>query len=202
MRLRSRAGMIEGCVELAVRIGGCAPRCVFSALIGRSERSLGKPGFREQFGDETGTNAILSPDVVSLLGRPRKSPMFLTLLFIYFPALVFGLLFIKNYRKEPRQFRNSLYFLLLCLFALWGLSVQFNLPWLVLLGFASVPFGTVALVVFLLANAFVVVRRKGFPSRICCRRSLRSASSPYAWACRGSCWCPLPESSSRSRCWW
>src|SRR5699024_12547319 len=41
------------------------------------------------------------------------------------------------------------------------LSVQFNLPWLVLLGFASVPFGTVALVVFLLANAFVVVRREG-----------------------------------------
>ena len=87
--------------------------------------------------------------------------MFLTLLFIYFPALVFGLLFIKNYRKEPRQFRNSLYFLLLCLFSLWGLSVQFNLPWLVLLGFVSVPFGTVALVVFLLANAFVVVRREG-----------------------------------------
>ena len=116
--------------------------------------------------------------------------MFLTLLFIYFPALVFGLLFIKNYRKEPRQFRISLYFLLLCLFALWGLSVQFNLPWLVLLGFVSVPFGTVALVVFLLANAFVVVRREGL------------SLAPYAWACRGSCWCPLPESSSRSRCWW
>ena len=74
-------------------------------------------------------------------------PMLFTLILIYFPALVFGFLFIKNYRKEPRQFRNALYFLLLCLFALYGLSIQFELPWLVLIGFAAIPFGTVALVV-------------------------------------------------------
>ena len=87
--------------------------------------------------------------------------MLFTLILIYFPALVFGFLFIKNYRKEPRQFRNALYFLLLCLFALYGLSIQFELPWLVLIGFAAIPFGTVALVVFLTANTFVVVRREG-----------------------------------------
>ena len=87
--------------------------------------------------------------------------MLFTQILIYFPALVFGFLFIKNYRKEPRQFRNALYFLLLCLFALYGLSIQFELPWLVLIGFAAIPFGTVALVVFLTANTFVVVRREG-----------------------------------------
>lgn len=79
----------------------------------------------------------------------------------YFPALVFGWLFWRNYRKEPRQFRNALYFLALCLFVLQGLSVQFNLPWLVLLAFAGIPFGLIALVVFLAANAVVVVRREG-----------------------------------------
>ncbi|HIW76693.1 MULTISPECIES: YdcF family protein [Gordonibacter] len=87
--------------------------------------------------------------------------MILELILIYFPALVFGWLFWRNYRKEPRQFRNALYFLALCLFAFWGLSVQFNLPWLVLLGFAAIPFGLVALVVFLIANTVVVVRREG-----------------------------------------
>lgn len=88
--------------------------------------------------------------------------MILQLILIYFPALVFGWLFWRNYRKEPRQFRNALYFLALCLFVLWGLSVQFNLPWLVLLAFAGVPFGLIALVVFLAANTVVVVRREGF----------------------------------------
>ena len=87
--------------------------------------------------------------------------MFFTLFLIYFPALVFGFLFVKNFRKEPRQFRNALYFLLLCLFVFYGLSLQFDLPWLVLLGVAAIPFGTVALVAFLLANTFVVVRREG-----------------------------------------
>lgn len=87
--------------------------------------------------------------------------MVLTLFLIYFPALVFGLLFVKNYRKEPRQFRNALYFLLFCLFALYGLSMQFDAPWLVLIGFAAIPVGTAALVVFLFANTVVVVRREG-----------------------------------------
>ena len=87
--------------------------------------------------------------------------MIFQLALIYFPALVFGFLFVKNYRKEPRQFRNALYFLLLCLLALYGLSIQFELPWLVLIGLAAIPFGTVALVVFLLANTFVVVKREG-----------------------------------------
>ena len=64
--------------------------------------------------------------------------MIFQLALIYFPALVFGFLFVKNYRKEPRQFRNALYFLLLCLFALYGLSIQFELPWLVLIGLAAI----------------------------------------------------------------
>ena len=81
--------------------------------------------------------------------------MIFQLVLIYFPAMVFAFMFAKNYRKEPRQFRNALYFLLLCLFALYGLSIQFDLPWLVLIGLAAIPFGTVALVVFLLANTCV-----------------------------------------------
>ena len=87
--------------------------------------------------------------------------MFFQLALIYFPAIVFGFLFVKNYRKEPRQFRNALYFLLLCMFLMYGLSIQFDLPWLVLLGIAAIPVGTVALVVFLLANTVVVVKREG-----------------------------------------
>lgn len=87
--------------------------------------------------------------------------MIFQLILTYFPAIVFGWLFLRNYRKEPRQFRNALYFLAFCLFALWGLSIQFELPWLVLIGFAAIPFGTVALVVFLMANTIVVVKREG-----------------------------------------
>ena len=41
------------------------------------------------------------------------------------------------------------------------MSIQFDLPWLVLIGLAAIPFGTVTLVVFLLANTFVVVKREG-----------------------------------------
>ncbi|MEG0989650.1 YdcF family protein [Gordonibacter sp.] len=88
--------------------------------------------------------------------------MFLELLLIYSPALLFGFLFFRNYRKEPRQFRNALYLLMLCLFLFYGLSIQFQMPWLVIVGLAFIPFGTAALVVFLLANTFVVVRREGF----------------------------------------
>ena len=87
--------------------------------------------------------------------------MLLQLILIYFPALAFGLLFARNFRKEPRQFRNALYFFAFCLCALYGLSIQFELPWLVLLGFAAIPFGTVAFVGFLIANTFVVVKREG-----------------------------------------
>lgn len=89
--------------------------------------------------------------------------MFMFLLFlIYFPTLLFGFLFFRNYRKEPRQFRNALYLLLLCLFLFCGLSIQFQLPWLVIIGLAVIPLGTAALVVFLVANTFVVVKREGF----------------------------------------
>lgn len=87
--------------------------------------------------------------------------MFFTLLLIYFPALVFGLLFVKNYRKEPRQFRNALYFLLLCIFVFCGLSIQLDLPHLALVGLVCIPLGTLALVVFLFANTVVVVKREG-----------------------------------------
>lgn len=96
------------------------------------------------------------------VGPVESARMVFQLVAIYFPALVFGFLFVRNYRKEPRQFRNALYFLLLCLFAFYGLSVQFDVPGLVLLGLAAIPFGTVALVVFLFANAVVVVKREGF----------------------------------------
>ena len=55
--------------------------------------------------------------------------MIFQLVLIYFPALVFGFLLAKNYRKEPRQFRNALYFLLLCLFA-GVLAIYGYLRWL------------------------------------------------------------------------
>lgn len=87
--------------------------------------------------------------------------MVFQLILIYFPALVCGLLFLRNYRKEPRQFRNALYLLLFCLFMFWGLSIQFQAPWFLLLGLASIPLGSVALVVFLLANTVTVVKREG-----------------------------------------
>ena len=60
-----------------------------------------------------GRRTLYYPMTVPILPNPVGSQsMFFTLLLIYFPVLVFGFLFIKNYRKEPRQFRNALYFLL------------------------------------------------------------------------------------------
>lgn len=87
--------------------------------------------------------------------------MILQLVLIYLPAAVFGLLFLRNYRKEPRRFRNALYLLLFALFLLYGLSIQLEVPWLVVLGLAFIPLGTVAFVVFLLANSIVVTKREG-----------------------------------------
>ena len=81
---------------------------------------------------------------------------------LWLPTLVWGAIFMWSYHREPRQFRNAFFFLLLCLFAFWGMSIQFNMPWLFGLGILAIPFGTIALVVFLLANAVVVIRREGF----------------------------------------
>lgn len=83
------------------------------------------------------------------------------LVLIYLPALLFGSLFMWNCRKEPRQFRNALYLLLFCLSLFYGLSLQFETPWLALIGLAFIPIGTLMFVVFLLANAVVVVKREG-----------------------------------------
>ena len=94
-----------------------------------------------------------------------------------FPALVFGFLFIKKLPQGAAAVSQTrCTSCLLCLFALYGLSIQFDLPWLVLIGLAAIPFGTVALVVFLLANTFVVVKREACRCRICCRACWRFAS--------------------------
>ena len=112
LRLRlASARRAMACVLLGVREDSYStrdselPAPEYSALV----PSLRSRASRERRGRWLAFRGILSASI----GFRESARMIFQLALIYFPALVFGFLFVKNYRKEPRQFRNALYFLLL-----------------------------------------------------------------------------------------
>ena len=83
-------------------------------------------------------------------------------LLVFSPAIFWGILFAWSYRKEPRQFKNAIFFLLMLVFALSACAIYTNDIGIVLLLGVAIPFAPIVTVVFLLVNAWIVIRREGF----------------------------------------
>lgn len=83
-------------------------------------------------------------------------------LLVFSPAIFWGILFAWSYRKEPRQFKNAIFFLLMLIFALSACAIYTNDIGIVLLLGVAIPFAPIVTVVFLLVNAWIVIRREGF----------------------------------------
>ena len=83
-------------------------------------------------------------------------------LLFFSPAIFWGILFAWSYRKEPRQFKNAIFFLLMLIFALSACAIYTNDSGIVLLLGVAIPFAPIVTVVFLLVNAWIVIRREGF----------------------------------------
>lgn len=83
-------------------------------------------------------------------------------LLVFSPAIIWSILFTWSYRKEPRQFKNAIFFLLMLIFALGACAIYTNDIGIVLLLGIAIPFAPIITVVFLLVNAWIVIRREGF----------------------------------------
>lgn len=83
-------------------------------------------------------------------------------LLVFSPAIIWGILFTWSYRKEPRQFKNAIFFLLMLIFALGACGIYTNDIGIVLLLGIAIPFAPIITVGFLLVNAWIVIRREGF----------------------------------------
>lgn len=83
-------------------------------------------------------------------------------LLVFSPAIIWGILFTWSYRKEPRQFKNAIFFLLMLIFALGACAIYTNDIGIVLLLGIAIPFAPIITVGFLLVNAWIVIRREGF----------------------------------------
>ena len=84
-----------------------------------------------------------------------------SVLALYSPSILFGMLFLLSYRREPRQFRNAIWLLLFLLTFLTTTLLHFGESWALLPLVLTVVFGPLIAVVFLLANTVVVVRHEG-----------------------------------------
>ena len=83
-------------------------------------------------------------------------------LLVFSPAIFWGILFTWSYRKEPRQFKNAIFFLLMLIFALGACAIYTDDIGIVLLLGIAIPFAPIITVGFLLVNAWIVIRREGF----------------------------------------
>ena len=85
----------------------------------------------------------------------------LQLLLLYAPAIIFGLLFLWDLHKEPRQFRNAIWLLLLLLTLGGALLLQFGMRWLILPLVILLILSPLLVICFLLANTVIVIRHEG-----------------------------------------
>ena len=83
-------------------------------------------------------------------------------LLVFSPAIFWGILFAWSYRKEPRQFKNAIFFLLMFFNDTATTEIYTNGIGIGLLLGITVFFAPIVTVVFLLVNAWIVIRREGF----------------------------------------
>ncbi|MBI0144364.1 YdcF family protein [Bifidobacterium sp. W8116] len=91
----------------------------------------------------------------------RRMSNHLQLLLLYAPAIIFGLLFLWDLHKEPRQFRNAIWLLLLLLTLGGALLLQFGMRWLILPLVILLILSPLLVICFLLANTVIVIRHEG-----------------------------------------
>ena len=83
------------------------------------------------------------------------------LLILYSPAILFGVLFLCSALREPRQFRNAIWFLLFVLSLASAALMHVGQEWMLLPIVLLAVFGPIVTVLFLVANTVVVVRHEG-----------------------------------------
>ncbi|MCI1649521.1 YdcF family protein [Bifidobacterium tibiigranuli] len=87
------------------------------------------------------------------------SPWAIAVLFV--PAAVFGTVFLVSFIKEPRQFRNAIWFMLLVMSLIGAGLVVSQQVWLVVLAIAVVGLAPFLVIVFLVVNSVSVIRHEG-----------------------------------------
>lgn len=80
---------------------------------------------------------------------------------IYAPGILFGVILLISCLKEPRQFRNAIWFLLFVMSLSAAALMQFGQEWMLVPVVLVALFGPVVAVIFLIVNAFVVIRHEG-----------------------------------------
>jgi uncharacterized SAM-binding protein YcdF (DUF218 family) len=87
--------------------------------------------------------------------------LFILQLVLWSPSIVFGILFLASYHREPRQFRNAIYLLLFVLFTALILLMRYGQQWMVAPLILLVLFFPIVAALALIVNGVVVVRRNG-----------------------------------------
>ena len=82
-------------------------------------------------------------------------------LVIWSPVILWGSLFLCSYHKEPRQFKNAIFFLLLVLSLVGIVFLYSTSSTLTLLLVLLIPLTPVVTIIFLGVNGVRVVRREG-----------------------------------------
>ena len=80
---------------------------------------------------------------------------------VFTPSVFFGVLFVRSYLKEPRQFRNAIWFLLFIISLSLTLLLYFGQHWTVVLLAVIAAIAPFIVIALLLVNAVIVVRREG-----------------------------------------
>ncbi len=89
---------------------------------------------------------------------------FVNLLFavtVWTPAVVWGLMFLSSYRKEPSQFRNAIFLLACVIHTLIAVVFFYEPSWVALLLGVILGLAPLVTAVSLVVNAVIVCRREG-----------------------------------------
>ena len=82
-------------------------------------------------------------------------------LVIWFPVVLWGCLFAWSYHREPRQFKNAIFFLLLVLSLIGVVFLYSYSSSLTLFLVLLVPLAPIVTIIFLVVNGVRVMRREG-----------------------------------------
>jgi uncharacterized SAM-binding protein YcdF (DUF218 family) len=94
-------------------------------------------------------------------GMERMSLSLWAVAVLFAPAVIFGVAFLVSFVREPRQFRNAIWFLLLLMSLIGaGLAIS-EQEWLIVLAIMAVGLAPFLVIVFLAINAVSVIRHEG-----------------------------------------
>lgn len=85
----------------------------------------------------------------------------LVALFVCSPAILFGVLFLVSFIREPRQFRNAIWLLLFLLSSSTLFLLRFGQEWMVMPILLLIVITPAVVILFLIINAGVVIHHEG-----------------------------------------